>query len=97
MQIQIAVAGGTCLGTIYHNGRALVMWVDDVKVDPERRGQDIGTALMLRAVGIAREENVDCIELVVNADNEAAKGLYRKVGFERTAKEHHRLILRRFE
>jgi ribosomal protein S18 acetylase RimI-like enzyme len=72
------------------------MLIDDVRVDERRRHQGIGMALMLRCFEVAREQGVDCIELLVNGDNVAAKGLYRKVGFKNTGKEHQRLILRHF-
>ena len=50
---------------------------------------------MERVVSIAKEKNIDCIELVVNEDSIARK-LYNKIGFEKTKKEHCRLILNRF-
>ena len=72
------------------------MLIDDVKVDERRRHQGIGTVLMEKAIEIAKENGVDCIELLVNGDNVAARGLYRKVGFKKTGKDHLRLILRHF-
>jgi len=94
--MQIKVEHGSCIGTIYHNGKALIMVIDNVEVDKEYRNQGIGTMLMEKAIIVAIENNVDSIELLVNDDNEIAKGLYRKVGFQKTNKEHHRLILRVF-
>lgn len=95
-QVGISVLGGSCIGTIYYNGKASVMVVDSVQVDEDKRHNGIGTALMEKVIIVAKDNNVDCIELVVNANDEIAKGLYDKVGFERTNKEHRRLILRHF-
>jgi ribosomal protein S18 acetylase RimI-like enzyme len=72
------------------------MMIDDVRVDERRRHQGIGTRLMQRCVEVARQNGVDSIELLVNGDNAAAKGLYRKAGFKNTGKEHQRMILRHF-
>ena len=96
MQIAIGVDGGSCLGTIYWNGKATVMMVDVVEVAEDRRHTGVGMVLMDEVFAVAERNGVDSVELLVNADNEAAKGLYRKVGFEHTTKEHHRLLLRRF-
>lgn len=96
MQIRIAVDGGSCLATIYHNGKARVMIVDVVDVEEARRRQGVGTALVEKAIEVARANDVDSVELLVNPDNDAAKDLYRKAGFVRTGKVHYRRILRLF-
>jgi ribosomal protein S18 acetylase RimI-like enzyme len=72
------------------------MMIDDVKVDEDKRRGGIGRDLMLKAISLAKNDGVDSVELIVNSDNEAAKGLYGKVGFQKTNKEHHRMILRHF-
>jgi putative acetyltransferase len=51
-------------------------------VVPEWRGRGVGSALMTEAVRWAREANVEKLALSVYPDNEAARGLYRKFGFE---------------
>lgn len=94
--IKITIQDGSCIGTIYNNGRATIMVVDSVIVDESQRSKGIGVALMNKTIAIAEDNNVDAIELIVNSDNEAAKGLYRKVGFQKTNKEHYRLILNHF-
>lgn len=94
--MQIKVEYGSCIGTIYNNGKAKIMMIDDVKVEENQRHKGVGTTLMEKAISIAKENDVDCIELIVNNDNETAKGLYHKVGFQKTNKEHYRLILRHF-
>jgi L-amino acid N-acyltransferase YncA len=93
-QIKIKVGGeGSCIGTFYNNGAANVMIIDNVKVRKKSRGKGIGTAVMEKAISIAHKRNIDSVELVVNSDNEIAKRLYKKVGFEKTNKEYYRLIL----
>jgi ribosomal protein S18 acetylase RimI-like enzyme len=94
--MQIKVEHGSCIGTIYHNGKALIMVIDNVEVDKDHRHQGIGTTLMQKAIETALNHDVDAIELLVNSDNEIAKGLYQKLGFQKTNKEHHRMILRNF-
>ena len=94
--MQIKIEHASCIGTIYHNGKALVMVIDSVEVDEGHRHNGIGTTLMQKAIETALDYGVDSIELLVSPDNEAAKGLYGKVGFAKTNKEHHRMILRHF-
>jgi len=51
-------------------------------VAPEWRGRGVGTALMTEAVRWAREAHVEKLALSVYPDNQAARALYRKFGFE---------------
>ncbi len=83
----------TCLCTVYHNGKALVMIVDDVYCHPEFRGKGFGTRLMEKVLRVAKLLGVDSVELVVNTDNETAINLYERVGFQKTNKYHLRRIL----
>lgn len=93
-QVKIKVVSvGSCICTFYNNGAANVMIIDMVMVKKEHRGKGIGTALMKKALAMARKRNVDSIELVVNRDNSIAKRLYEKVGFKKTNKDYYRLIL----
>jgi putative acetyltransferase len=46
-----------------------------------RRGQGIGTALVLAAADWARERGLHKLTLGVFPSNDAAIGLYRKLGF----------------
>lgn len=93
-QVKINVGSvGSCIATFYNNGAANVMIIDMVMVNKEHRGKGIGTAVMKKALAMARKRNVDSIELVVNRDNGIAKRLYEKAGFIKTDKEYYRLIL----
>lgn len=84
---------GSCICTFYNNGKADVMIIDSVEVEPDHRREGIGTKLVEKAIGLARENNVDSIELNVNKDNIAAISLYEKLGFTKTNKDYYRIIL----
>lgn len=55
--------------------------VDAVAVDEGHRGQGIGHKLFDYLKDIAKDNNIDAIELQVNAENKAAKSMYEKYGF----------------
>ena len=58
-------------------------WIEDVVVKPEFRGQGIGRALVEAAVGHVRETcGQAVIYLTSNPSRQAARALYRSVGFE---------------
>ena len=44
-------------------------------------GRGVGSALMERMIGFARESGAELLTLEVRTDNERAKALYRKFGF----------------
>jgi ribosomal-protein-alanine N-acetyltransferase len=54
--------------------------VTSVTVHPERRGERIGTRLMLRVVEAARAEGARSLTLEVRASNRAAQSLYQRFG-----------------
>jgi putative acetyltransferase len=82
----VAVAGGRVVGHL-HIGReehpvnrhvaSLGMMVAR-----ELRGRGIGTALLAEAIRWAGEAGVEKIALTVYPDNEAARRLYRRFGFQ---------------
>ena len=55
--------------------------VDAVAVDEGHRGQGIGHKLFDYLKDIAKDNNIDAIELQVNAENKTAKSMYEKYGF----------------
>ncbi len=58
-------------------------WIEDVVVRPEFRGQGIGRTLVEAAVGHVRKTCVQAvIYLTSNPSRQAARALYRSVGFE---------------
>ena|SRR3989338_5992494 len=96
-QITVSVEKtASCLCTLYNNGKANVMLIDNVFVKEEFRKKNYGAKLLNKAVNLARELKVDSVELVVNKDNKVAKRLYGKVGFKKANKDYYRLILRKF-
>ena len=56
--------------------------VSNIAVDPDRRGEKIGDALMREMLGRAEEEGVKEVFLEVRKSNAPAIGLYQKYGFE---------------
>ena len=93
-QIKLRVEHGSCLCTFYHNGKAKVMIIDKVQVNKTYRQKGVGTKLMLKALALAKSKKTDCVELVVNKNNLAAKKLYEKIGLVKTNKDYYRRILR---
>jgi len=83
----------SCLCTFYNNGKANILIIDSVWTDENHRGQGYGKRLMEKVKDLAKAENVDSIELVVNQDNQSAISLYEGMGMDRTKKYHYRLIL----
>jgi ribosomal protein S18 acetylase RimI-like enzyme len=60
-------------------------YLAELYVEPGRRGQGVGRALMTRVLEIAREQGADWIELNSDEDDTAARALYESLGFEKTA------------
>lgn len=56
--------------------------IGNVAVRPDRQGRGIGRALMEAAVQAAREQGGEWVGLEVRTDNDAARGLYERMGFE---------------
>jgi GNAT superfamily N-acetyltransferase len=55
--------------------------LEDFVVRPDRRGEGLGAALLGRALGDARAAGCLRVTLLTDADNAAAKRLYRRFGF----------------
>ena len=70
------------LGFSTFNARPLIN-IHDIFVDSSVRGMGIGAMLLERIEGKARELYCCGITLEVREDNRVARGLYRKVGFDR--------------
>ena len=58
-----------------------VLFVDDLAVSEEHRGQGIGTQLLQFMKDKVKREHLDGLELQVNARNTAARKMYEKFGF----------------
>lgn len=58
-------------------------WIEDVATLPEVRGRGVGRMLVAAAVKIARKESPEAkVWLTSNPSREAARALYRSMGFE---------------
>jgi len=97
LQAYIFNSYGAAICTIYNNGKALAMIVDNVIIQEEYRNQGMGTKLMEKILDFANENSIDSVELVVNEENKIAQRLYDKIGFEKTEKIHMRKILRKWK
>lgn len=56
-------------------------WIEDVIVDKNSRGQNVGETLVSFAIGFAKMLNIKSINLTSNPDRIAANKLYQKLGF----------------
>jgi ribosomal protein S18 acetylase RimI-like enzyme len=66
--------------TIQGEPEVAYLWAASVEED--WRGQGIGSALMLHLEEVARERGRPIIELLVAQDNEPARRLYERLGYE---------------
>src|ERR1700675_4019655 len=80
------------LGFSTFNARPLIN-IHDIFVDSSVRGMGIGAMLLERIEVKARELNCCRITLEVREDNRVARGLYRKVGFDRVVVGAERIAL----
>lgn len=82
-RVSVATVDGDVVGFVH------AIWTDaegDVLrlyVDPDHRGEGIGSALLERTVDRLFDEGVDAVAAMVLADNEPGKEFYRAHGFER--------------
>ena len=68
--------------------RAGYLYVDEVFVHPAHRRKGVGLAMLQRAALLSQELALAGSRLMVRPDNDAARALYRKAGYE-----EHPLIL----
>jgi GNAT superfamily N-acetyltransferase len=76
--------GRVCVGQRQLQERR-VLWVWDVFVDEEQRGRGLGRAAMQLVEAQARRLGLARVELNVFGGNDAARGLYRSLGYEEWA------------
>jgi ribosomal-protein-alanine N-acetyltransferase len=58
--------------------------ITSIAVAPAQRRQGVGRALLTRALGYLREQQVVEADLEVSVSNQAAQSLYQSLGFRRT-------------
>lgn len=57
-------------------------FLDELYVEPDRRGQGIGRALVAYAERVAREDGARALHLEADHGNQPAADLYRSLGYE---------------
>ena len=77
----VGVAVISFLWTLEHGGPAA--WLDEVYVEPARRGLGIGKQLIEAAMQVARDNGCIALDLEVDAGHEAAERLYERMEFRR--------------
>ena len=77
----VGVAVISFLWTLEHGGPAA--WLDEVYVEPSRRGAGIGRQLVEAAMQGARDSGCIALDLEVDAGHEAAERLYERMEFRR--------------
>jgi GNAT superfamily N-acetyltransferase len=88
-RILVATVGGPPIGvawlsstwTLEHGGRS--MWLEELYVEPARRGQGIGTRLLREALRVATGIGAIAVDLEVETSHERAARLYAREGFRR--------------
>jgi putative acetyltransferase len=77
----VAVAGGQIIGMLHVQASRHGFGEIGMLVDRDWRGRGVGSALMLAAIGLARQRGLHKLSLEVFAHNAGAIALYRKCGF----------------
>jgi RimJ/RimL family protein N-acetyltransferase len=77
----VAVAGDEIVGLLHVEATGFGFGELGMLVARDWRGRGVGSALVERAIGWARERGLHKLSLSVFAHNEAAIALYRKFGF----------------
>lgn len=58
-----------------------VAWLEDMIVDPTRRGAGIGNELLAAAISHAKQQGLSRITLLTDASNSGAQRFYERAGF----------------
>ena len=56
--------------------------ITNIAILPNYRGQKLGETLLNKIMSVAKEAGAESMTLEVRVSNEAAKGLYKKLGFQ---------------
>ena len=78
-------ASGEQVGIMWYREDVRGVWLMQVTIDPVRRGQGLGRQAMALLEEEARRLDAPRIELNVFGGNEAARSLYRSLGFREDA------------
>lgn len=77
----VAIEGSKCLGFAEMRCVAGEAQIYNIAVDAEARGHGVGEALFRGLIERAEARGCDTVNLEVRAGNDAAMGLYKKLGF----------------
>jgi ribosomal protein S18 acetylase RimI-like enzyme len=75
------VVGSLTLG-IFRVPTGVRAWIEDVVVDNSARGQGVGSALVLSAIGRSQELGARTVDLTSRPSRVEANRLYQRLGFE---------------
>ena len=78
-------ATGDRVGILWYREDKRGVWLNQITIDPERRGQGFGRKAMAILESQARQLGASRIELNVFGGNEAARSLYRSLGYREDA------------
>lgn len=78
----VAADGSECLGFAEMRCVAGEAQIYNIAVAPEARGRGVGESLLRHLIEKAEARGCDTVNLEVRAGNDAAMGLYKKLGFE---------------
>ena len=78
-------ASGERVGILWYREDVRGVWLNQVTIDPARRGQGLGREAMALLEDEARRLGAARVELNVFGGNEAARSLYRSLGFRENA------------
>ena len=85
------VAMATLLYTVSTAEGGLAALLEDVVVRPDHRGRGIGSALLGHVLAEARRQGALRVTLLTDGQNDRAKSLYAKLGFEASSMTPMRL------
>ncbi len=83
--VDVVTVSGQVVGFVVHWLVAGEGHILNVAVDPEFRGRGLGVLLVTHVLECARAENGTYVMLEVRETNEAARGLYGRMGFKQIA------------
>lgn len=84
------IAVGRAALADHHRTRAAML--DQIAVDPDRRREGLGNAVVRTLLAAASVQGADRALLEVELDNPGARALYTKLGFRRLGGYHYRVL-----
>ena len=91
VQANIVIGMVSILYTVSTAEGGRAAWLEDMIVDPDWRGQGLGSQLLAHAIREAKAAGCLRVTLLTDQTNEAAMRFYRRAGFEPSAMTPFRL------